>query len=86
MDRAGGDDGRLLSASVSARFETSRGAFRPGLLLMSAETGVPRNEMIQAGRSVFLLWRLGRKERRKLGRSRQSTQYFGRRDQCGGST
>lgn len=66
MDRAGGDDGRLLSASVSARFETSRGAFRPGLLLMSAETGVPRNEMIQAGRSVFLLWGLGRKERRNI--------------------
>jgi len=66
VDRAGGDDGRLLSASVSARFETSRGAFRPGLLLMSAETGVPRNEMIQAGRSVFLLWGLGRKERRNI--------------------
>lgn len=66
MDRAGGDDGRLLSASVSARFETSRGVFRPGLLLMSAETGVPRNEMIQAGRSVFLLWGLGRKERRNI--------------------
>lgn len=66
MDRAGGDDGRLLSASVSARFETSRGAFRPGLLLMSAETGVPRNEMIQAGRSVFVLWGLGRKERRNI--------------------